>query len=178
MVREALLHHVPVPAKNIHRIMTELPDAETAAVAYETDIRLSFGIQAGEVADGPVTLPRFDLILLGMGEDGHTASLFPHSPALYERKALVVANPVEKLATTRITLTVPVINNSARVWFLVTGASKAQVLKDVLEGPYQPDLLPSQLINPTDGDLAFLLDTQAAASLSPQLRETAIIGIE
>jgi 6-phosphogluconolactonase len=157
--------------------MAELPNAETAAFAYETDIRRTFGIEHADIAEGPVALPRFDLILLGMGEDGHTASLFPHSPALYERKAFVVANPVEKLATTRITITVPVINNAARVWFLITGGSKAHVLKDVLEGPYQPDLLPSQLVNPTDGNLTFLLDTSAAAALSPRLRENTLAGI-
>ncbi|MDB5057039.1 MAG: pgl [Chloroflexi bacterium] len=177
MVRGALLDHVPVPEKNIHRIKGELPEADATALAYEIELRRIFGLDGGESAEGPVALPRFDLILLGMGEDGHTASLFPHSPALAERKALVVANPVEKLGTTRITLTVPIINNAARVWFLIAGGSKAHVLKDVLEGPYQPDLLPSQLINPTDGNLTFLLDNAAAAELSPRFRENTLAGI-
>jgi 6-phosphogluconolactonase len=106
-----------------------------------------------------------------MGEDGHTASLFPHSPALHaEAPTLVVANPVAQLDTVRITLTYPVLNNSARVWFLVAGGTKAQILKAVLEGPSQPELLPSQAISPTDGELFFLLDATAAVALSPGLR--------
>ena len=148
----------------------ELADANTAAVAYADVIRRTFAL-------GPAELPRFDLVLLGLGDDGHTASLFPHSPALHERAALVVANPVEKLGTTRLTLTVPVINNAARAWFLVSGRGKAEVLKAVLEGPEQPEALPSQLICPTDGELVWLLDAAAAAQLSPGLRQSASAGL-
>lgn len=170
MAREALLDRVPIPPGNVHRIPAELPNADTAAAAYADDLRRAFNLEPGE-------LPRFDLILLGMGEDGHTASLFPHSPALKERTALVVANPVAKLDTTRITLTLPVINNAARVWFLIAGGTKAEVLRQVLEGPEQPEVLPSQLIAPVDGELCFLLDSTAAVSLSPGLRAAAAAGL-
>jgi len=173
MANEALLLRVPIPAENIHRIPAELPNATTVAVAYADDLRRAFHLGV----DDQNALPRFDLILLGMGEDGHTASLFPHSPALNERKALVTANPVPKLNTTRLTFTLPVINNAARVWFLITGGSKAEVLKAVLEGPRQPETLPSQLINPTDGELSFLLDVTAAAALSPHLHAGAVAGL-
>jgi 6-phosphogluconolactonase len=172
MANEALLSHVPIPAENIHRIPAELPNAATVAVAYAEDLRRAF-----HLGDDQAALPRFDLIMLGMGEDGHTASLFPHSPALNERKALVAANPVPKLDTTRLTFTLPVINNAARIWFLVTGGSKAEILKAVLEGPRQPETLPSQLINPIDGELCFLLDTTSAAALSPRLHANAVAGL-
>jgi 6-phosphogluconolactonase len=177
MAREALLDHVPIPEKNVHRMLAELPNASTAALAYVDELRRSFGLEDRADVAGPGALPRFDLILLGMGEDGHTASLFPQSPALRENKALVVANPVEKLATTRITVTYPVINNAARVWFLVAGGSKAQILKDVLEGEYQPDVLPSQAVNPIDGELVFLLDSTAAAGLTTHGRGDNLAGI-
>jgi 6-phosphogluconolactonase len=177
MAREALLDHVPIPDPNVHRILAELPNAGTAALAYADELRHGFGLEDGADRVGPAALPRFDLILLGMGEDGHTASLFPFSKALAERKALVVANPVEKLATTRITLTYPVINNAARVWFLVAGGSKAHILRDVLEGEYVPEALPSQAVNPTDGELVFLLDATAAAGLSAHVRGDNLAGI-
>jgi 6-phosphogluconolactonase len=163
MAREALLDRVPIPAPNIHRILAELPNAKTVALAYADELRHAFDLE-----DHPSprsTLPRFDLILLGMGEDGHTASLFPHSPALHETERWVVANPVPKLDTVRITLTLPVINHARRIWFMITGGSKASVLQRVLDGPSQPEELPSQLINPTDGELLYLLDTTAAVDL-------------
>lgn len=170
MAREALLDHVPLPPANIHRIPTELPNPETIAVAYEDTLRRAFGLEAGE-------WPRFDLILLGMGDDGHTASLFPHTTALHERARLVVANPVAKLNTTRITLTAPVINAAERIWFLIAGAGKAQILKTVLEGPREPESYPSQLISPTEGELFLLLDSTAAAGLSVRTREGATAGL-
>jgi 6-phosphogluconolactonase len=175
MARDALLDRIAIPAANIHRIHAELPNPATVAVAYADELTRTFGLD--RLDGGDTTLPRFDLILLGLGEDGHTASLFPHSPALQERRALVVANPVPKLNTTRITLTIPVLNNAARVWFLVTGGSKAAVLKRVLEGPVQPDELPAQHISPIDGELFYLLDSTAAAELSPRLRESATAGL-
>ncbi len=169
MAKEALLDCVPIPPQNVHRIMAELPNPNTVAVAYEDELKHAFDLEDGTTPGGQPALPRFDLILLGIGEDGHTASLFPHSPALAERKKLVVANPVVKLQTTRITLTLPVINNASRVWFLTTGGSKAKILHEVIEGPYRPDDLPSQYINPTDGELLFLLDSTATVELSPGL---------
>jgi len=170
VAKEALLDRVPIPAQNVHRIMAELPNANTVAVAYEDELKHAFDLEDPVPPGHQPTVPRFDLILLGIGEDGHTASLFPHTPALAERKRLVVANPVAKLQTTRITLTLPVINNAARVWFLVTGGSKAKILHDIVEGPYLPDELPSQYVNPTDGELLFLLDSTATVELSPGLR--------
>lgn len=170
MAKEALLDRVPVPSQNVHRIMAELPNPDTVAVAYEHELKHAFDLEDTTAPGHAQLLPRFDLILLGIGEDGHTASLFPHSPALAERKRLVAANPVPKLQTTRITFTLPLINNAARVWFLVTGGSKAKILHDVIEGPYRPDDLPSQYVNPTDGELLFLLDSTATVELSPGLR--------
>ena len=170
MAKEALLDRVPIPGQNVHRIMAELPNANTVAVAYEDELKHAFDLEESTPPGHEPALPRFDLILLGIGEDGHTASLFPHSPALAERKRLVVANPVPKLGMKRITFTLPVINNAERVWFMVTGGSKAQILRDVIEGPFRPDDLPSQCVNPTDGELLFLLDATAAVELSAGLR--------
>src|SRR5215831_7507557 len=155
MAREAMLSRVPVPAATIHRIKTEQADAVAVAAQYEAELRSIFHTPDGQ-------FPRFDLILLGMGPDGHTASLFPGTAALGERQRLVVANRVEKLDTYRITLTLPVLNNAACVMFLVTGEDKAQVLKEVLEG--EPDRYPSQLVKPVNGRLIWVVE-QSAASL-------------
>jgi 6-phosphogluconolactonase len=139
MAWETLLGKVPVPADNIHRMHGEKSDAREAALEYEQDLRAHF---PGEHP------PRFDLVLLGLGSDGHTASLFPGSPALHEQNRWVVANPVEKFGHCRLTLTTPILNNAACVLFLVSGADKAPVLRQVLEGPYEPERLPAQLIRP------------------------------
>lgn len=158
MTVETLLSRVPVPPENIHRIQSEDPDAGKVAEAYEQTLRRSFRLPEGQ-------LPRFDLILLGMGPDGHTASLFPGTPALHERKRLVVAQWVEKLRTHRITLTPPVLNNAALIMFLVSGADKAETLRAVLLGEYQPERLPAQLVQPTNGRLLWLVDQAAARHL-------------
>lgn len=154
MARETLLDHVPIPEDQIYRMRGEI-DPETAATEYGRLIKANF--------DPPQS--RFDLILLGMGDDGHTASLFPHTAALDEVKHRCVANFVPKLDTWRITLTVPVINSAANVVFLVSGAKKAESLKAVIEGDYQPQIYPSQLINPEDGQLIWMVDEDAAALL-------------
>src|SRR5690606_983517 len=156
MAKEALLDFVALPASNVHRISGELEPARAAA-EYEQTLRSFFAKRAGKT--------RFDLILLGMGDDGHTASLFPDTEALNETERLVVANHVPKLDTWRITLTAPIINDAAHVAFLVAGAGKAAVLKRVLQGPRQPHKLPSQLIQPVDGELVWLLDKAAASEL-------------
>lgn len=156
MAKEALLDFVALPASNVHRISGELEPVRAAA-EYEQMLRSFFAKRAGKT--------RFDLILLGMGDDGHTASLFPDTEALNETERLVVANHVPKLDTWRITLTAPVINDAAHVAFLVAGAGKAAVLKRVLQGPRQPHKLPSQLIQPVDGELVWLLDKAAASEL-------------
>jgi 6-phosphogluconolactonase len=159
MARETLLSKVPILASNIFRVSAENPDASQAAQSYEQTLRQFFQTPPG-------SFPRFDLILLGMGPDGHTASLFPGTKALQERSRLVVANWVEKFKTDRITLTLPVLNNAAMVMFLVSGQDKANTLKEVLEGGQPADLLPSKRICPTDGKLIWLVDQAAAAALS------------
>ena len=159
MAFESLLSKVPVPAGNVFRIPAEKPDANQAAATYEQTLRDFFQPPAK-------TFPRFDLILLGMGPDGHTASLFPQTKALQENSRLVVANWVEKFKTDRITLTLPVINHAAAVMFVVSGQDKAAPLKEVLEGTQPPDLYPSKLIHPENGALIWLVDQAAASALS------------
>jgi 6-phosphogluconolactonase len=153
MARDTLLSHVPVGG--VHRMRGELPPAEAAA-AYEQELREFFG--RGEP-------PRFDLILLGLGEDGHTASLFPETSALGVADRWVVANPVLKLETTRLTLTVPVINAAKAVTFLVAGEGKAEALKQILEGEADPRAYPAKFIRPEGGDLTWMVDRAAARSL-------------
>ena len=158
MAFEAMLSRVSVPSANIHRIHAENPDASKTAEDYARDIRRFFGITNGDI-------PRFNCVLLGMGSDGHTASLFPGTPALDEKKRLAVANRAEKLNSYRITLTVPVLNNADLILFLVSGAEKAEALKMVLEGKTAPNRYPAQLIYPSRGALIWFLDQSAASSL-------------
>ncbi len=157
MAREAMLNHVPLPADQIHRMEGEL-DPEAAASRYESELRNSFRLEGAES-------PRFDLVQLGMGPDGHTASLFPHSAALHEMSRLVTANHVPQLDTWRITLTWPVINHASSVFFLIAGADKAERVHEVFMGPRDPERLPSQLIWPSSGILTLFLDKAAAALL-------------
>jgi len=157
MTNEAMLSKVPLPPTQIYRMEGEV-DPQVAASRYEAQIRREFGLKGAET-------PAFDLVLLGMGDDGHTASLFPHTQALFAMVPLVVANHVPQKDTWRVTLTWPVINRARRVAFLIEGAAKAQVLDDVLLGPYDPESKPSQLIRPDSGKLTFLLDAAAAAKL-------------
>ena len=152
MASEVLLDHVPVA--NVHRMRGELPPDE-AAEAYEEELRTFFGAEDA---------PRFDLILLGVGGDGHTASLFPETSALEVHDRWVVANPVLKLDTTRITLTVPVINAARAVLFLVAGGDKAEALEKILEGDPDPREYPASLIQPQGGP-AWMLDEAAASEL-------------
>ena len=159
MAQETMLAHVPVPHEHIHRVRSEEPHAARAAEEYERTLRTVFGGEA---------MPRFDLILLGMGTDGHTASLFPGTSALLERQRWVLANWVPKLNTWRITFTAPLINNAANVLFLVAGADKAESLHAVLKGPRQPEVFPSQLVQPADGRLLWLVDVAAGQSLAPK----------
>jgi 6-phosphogluconolactonase len=159
MANETLLSSASVPAENIHRIPSEEPDAVLAAEKYEQELQTFFALEAGQ-------LPRFDCILLGMGPDGHTASLFPGTEALNETKRLVAANWVEKYKTYRITLTVPVLNRADLVVFLVSGAEKSAALKEVLHGDYQPELFPAQLIQPDPGKLLWIVDRAAARLLT------------
>ena len=169
MTREAMLDHVPLAPGQIHRIEGEL-EPEVAAARYEAELRNSFRLEGAET-------PRFDLVQLGMGPDGHTASLFPHSAALHELARLAVANHVEAKDAWRITLTWPVINHAADVFFLIGGEDKAQILKEVLLGPRDVERLPSHLIAPANGILTMLLD-EAAAALLPASGEGGMGTVE
>jgi 6-phosphogluconolactonase len=157
MTNEVMLSKVPLSAERIHRMEGEL-EPDVAAARYESAIRNTFKLEGAQT-------PTFDLVLLGMGDDGHTASLFPHTEALNEMSHIVVPNHVPQKDTWRITLTWPVINQGREVAFLIEGAGKAQVLNEVFLGPYQPDTYPSQLIRPASGKLALLLDVAAASKL-------------
>ena len=146
MAHEAMLSHVPVPESNVHRVQSENPSAQEAADEYEQTL-----------------VPRLDLILLGLGTDGHTASIFPGSKVLHETKRLVAAPWVEKLNAYRITMTLPLLNDGASILFLVSGAEKAEIVKEVLEGPKK---YPAQYVQPTNGELIWMLDRDAAAGLN------------
>jgi 6-phosphogluconolactonase len=152
--RETLLSRIRVGS--VHRLRCELP-SEEAAAAYEEDLREFFG---------PDEPPSFGLILLGLGADGHTASLFPETSALEETDRWVVANPVLKLEATRLTLTVPVINAAKAVTFLVSGSDKAEALKEILERDADPREYPAKLIRPENGVLTWMVDRAAAKRLS------------
>lgn len=158
--RESLLDHVPLPAGNIHRIRGEL-EPGVAAKCYEADLRDFF--QTGN--SGRRKLPCFDVVLLGMGGDGHTASLFPGRDSLQERNLWVIAHYVDPFKGWRITLTPVVINNAVAVIFIVSGKDKAEALKEVLTGAYRPDILPAQAIRPESGNLQWMVDREAASLL-------------
>ncbi|MGC2185236.1 MAG: 6-phosphogluconolactonase [Terriglobales bacterium] len=157
MANEALLSKVPVRPENIFRIHAEEKDATAAALQYEQALKDFFHLSPGQ-------FPRFDLVLLGVGPDGHTASLFPGTLALDEKKRLVVANWVPKFKTDRITFTLPVLNAAACVMFLLTGADKASTLHEILENSSAD--LPSQKVRPVKGKLIWLVDSPAASALS------------
>jgi len=151
MARRAWLSHIDLPAQNVHRLKGELDPAQ-AAQQYEDELRALFG-----------TLPRFDLILLGMGNDAHTASLFPGTPALHEQQRWVVAHYVDKLQANRLTLTPPIFNHAANVIFLIAGHDKATALQSVWHGPHDPDRFPAQIVMPTTGRVIWLVDQAAIA---------------
>ncbi len=153
MARAALLDHVAIPAENVHRMRGEDPP-ETAAEAYAVELRNALG-EGG----------RLDLVLLGLGDDGHTASLFPGLAAVTETRRAVMAAYVEFVGMWRLTLTPPIINAARRVAFLVSGDDKAEILHRVLQGPRQPIVLPSQAIRPSERPALWLIDAAAAAKL-------------
>jgi len=163
MANEALFSKGLVKPEQITRIKGEYPDTEKAALEYERALRAYFNLKDGEY-------PRFDLVLLGMGDEGHTLSLFPGTGALHATNRIVVRNWVGKFFTERITLTAPVANQANRVIFLVTRADKAPALKAVLEGPYEPEQLPAQLIQPVNGTLLWLVDQAAGSMLATGIR--------
>jgi 6-phosphogluconolactonase len=157
MTREAMLDHVPLKPEQVHRMEGEMKP-EIAASRYESLLRNTFRLEGAES-------PRFDLVELGMGDDGHTASIFPHTDAIHTLGRIVTANKVPQKDTWRITLTWPVINQASSVFFLIEGKGKAEILKEVLMGPRDPERLPSQLIWPSSGILTLFLDKDAAALL-------------
>ncbi|MFQ5851087.1 MAG: 6-phosphogluconolactonase [Candidatus Binatia bacterium] len=157
MAEETLISRIPIPGQNVHRVPAEQAPHQ-AACAYEQTIRETFSL-TGEA------LPCFDLIFLGMGPDGHTASLFPGTAGLQENRRLVIAHCVKKLKDWRVTFTPMVLNHAAHVIFLVSGADKAATLREVIRGLYQPDQLPAQLIRPANGTLLWLVDEDAASLL-------------
>jgi 6-phosphogluconolactonase len=156
MADESLLSRVPLPRENAFRIQAELP-AEVAAEKYQGALRDFFALKPGE-------WPRFDLVFLGIGEDGHTASLFPGTAALQEKTSLVAANRVERLNTTRITLSFPVLDHAAEVLFLVSGKGKAKIMKEILR-PSDGQRYPAQMVHPENGRLLWMIDQDAAGLL-------------
>jgi 6-phosphogluconolactonase len=164
MVAEAMISKSPLKPEQVTRIKGEYPDAEKAAQEYEQALRSYFKLKDGEY-------PRFDLLLAGMGNEGHTLSLFPGTKALPADGRIVVRNWVGKLYADRITLTAPAASNAARIMFMVTGADKAPALKAVLEGPFEPEQLPAQLLQPKNGKLLWLVDGAAGSMLSTGIRE-------
>jgi 6-phosphogluconolactonase len=154
--RENLFEPLKIPAENVYRWRAEWQNGEEIALDYEKTLTDFFKTE----------LPRFDLILLGMGADGHTASLFPETLALTEIEKLAVANWVKKLDSFRLTFTFPLINNAANIVFLVGGVDKAETLKTVLEGEFEPQKFPAQNVNPRGGNLFWLIEKDAARLLS------------
>jgi 6-phosphogluconolactonase len=164
MANESLFEPLKILKKNIFRWMTEEKHAEIVADDYESWI-WDFFVKQELLTKESDKEPAFDLVLLGMGADGHTASLFPFTEALGETEKLAVANPVEKLNATRLTLTFPVFNNARNIIFLIAGEEKAEALKAVLEGASEPEKFPSQNIKPENGNLFWLVDERAASLL-------------
>jgi len=163
MAREAFIKHVPLPPVNVHRVRGE-QGPDQAAAAYRQELA-----ELAAKERPPSELPVFDLIHLGLGKDGHVASLFPHSSALEEEELLAVATQAPD-GSARVTITRPVINAARRVWFLVSGAAKAGMVAEVLEGLRVPRAVPAQAVAPVHGEVLWLLDEAAAAELSPALR--------
>lgn len=154
MARESLLDELRIDPGDVHAWETLEENPTETALKYANELKEFFGGR-----------PRFDLVLLGLGSDAHTASLFPHTEALHERERFAVENWIEKLGDYRFTITFPVINNAANTIFLVSGEAKAQAVSDVLEGDFRPDDLPAQFVLPENGELYWLLDEPAASLL-------------
>ena len=156
MAREVLLSRVPLSPQQVHRMPADQPDHDAAAQAYTHEMQQSFSTEG---------IPRFDLIQLGMGPEGHTASLFPHQASLHEQQRLVMYVNVPKPPPPRLTFTPPILNAARHVLFLVTGAEKADAVQAVLEGEYNPEEYPAQIVRPASGDVVWMLDEAAAGKL-------------
>ena len=159
MTKEHLFSSIPILPENIHRVEAEKPNAKEVAANYERELRQHFNLSENEI-------PQFDLVFLGMGDDGHTASLFPGTDVVHDSEHLVAAPWVAKFDSHRITLTPKVINNADRIIFLVKGEDKAEALVRVIEGKKNINLYPAQVVNPTHGSLLWLCDREASSKLS------------
>ncbi|MFY9268851.1 MAG: 6-phosphogluconolactonase [Candidatus Manganitrophaceae bacterium] len=164
MADEALISHVPIPSENVHRMPGERSDLQAAAMEYEEALRIFF-------KPSEERWPSFDLILLGIGSDGHTASLFPGSPVLRETVRWVAAPYVEKLKAARFTLTLPVLNHARRVIFLVAGKEKAPIMREVLSANPPLTDLPARLVQPRKGGRLFFLDQEAAGLIEQEEKD-------
>ena len=160
MAQQAMLSRLSIPAAQVHRMEGERPDVQKAADEYETLLQKHFKM-------APPHIPRFDFVFLGLGPDGHTASLFPGTPTIHEKEHWVAAPWVEKFHTHRITMTPVLLNQAVDIAFLVSGPDKSAALHAVLEGPYQPDEFPAQVIQPAHGTVTWFLDDPAARQLAP-----------
>ncbi len=156
MAHEELLSKISIPNLQVHRMPADMPDRDAAAQEYTDEMRRIFGTD---------DIPDFDLIQLGMGPEGHTASLFPHQASLHETRRLVMPVSVPKPPPDRLTFTPPLLNAARNVLFLVTGEDKADALKAVLEGKYQPDEYPAQIVSPPNGEVEWIVDRDAAKKL-------------
>ncbi len=156
LAQQVLLGKVPVPASHIHRMPADAPDRDAASQSYTDEMRRVFATTG---------IPSFDLLQLGMGPEGHTASLFPHQASLHEQQRLVMPVSVPKPPPPRLTFTPPILNAARNVLFLVTGDDKADAVHAVLEGSYNPDVYPAQIVRPPHGEVLWMLDTKAASKL-------------
>lgn len=156
LAHEQLLSKIPIPATQVHRMPADQADRDAASLAYTQEMQRAFGTNG---------IPSFDLLQLGMGPEGHTCSLFPHQPSLHEQTRLVMPVSVPKPPPDRLTFTPPLLNAARNVLFLVTDAEKAEAVQAVLEGAYEPDEYPSQIVRPPHGEVVWMLDTDAAARL-------------
>lgn len=156
MAQEALLSKIPVPALQVHRMPADQPDRDAASQEYTIEMQRTFGSNG---------IPAFDLIQLGMGPEGHTASLFPHQPSLHEKQRLVMPVSVPKPPPDRLTFTPPLLNAARNILFLVTGSDKAEALHSVLEGEYHPEEYPAQVVRPPNGEVLWMLDKEVAMNL-------------
>lgn len=157
MTQQAMLSKVGVAPERVHRVLTETEAQDTAAL-YDQEIRRV-------VPPGADGIPEFDLVLLGLGTNGHTASLFPYQPALHEKKKLVISEYIDEVKMTRVTFSAPLINAARQIVFLSLGEDKASVVRDVVTGVFDPERLPAQLIRPAHGRLTWILDAGSAAKL-------------
>lgn len=155
LAQEVMLSKLPLSASQIHRMPADAADRDSAAEKYTQEMQRVFG----------ETLPHFDLLQLGMGPEGHTASLFPHQPSLHEQQRLIMPVTVPKPPPPRLTFTPPLLNAARHILFLVTGGEKADAIQAVLEGNHQPDKYPAQIVQPTQGEVTWMLDTAAATKL-------------